>query len=571
MAYLYLNSTTGISLDGIDWVFSSPNYPFVSSGPDFYSIRSDENFDFTTTSAYFYSGKNFTYTTGVLTGGTVNSFSWDTPSDNYFTGGFSITLADAAAVGNGRPLLELLLNSADQIYGSNGADIVYSGAGDDFVSGYGGDDQLYGEDGNDNLFGDDGDDNLAGGNGNDTLTGGTGADILAGGPGDDLYYVDPLDTITENPNEGTDTVLVTSDATLPANVEVLVLQDAATRGTSNPGGGTIFGNATADSTLTGDIGNDVLAGFAGNDTLSGGAGNDTLIGGAGTDTMQGGPGDDLYYVDPLDTFAELPNQGTDTLVVTNDIILPANFEVLILQDAATNGTGNPAGATIFANPAAASTLTGDTGDDVLVGMGAGDTLSGNAGNDTLIAGADTDAMVGGAGDDTYWVGSPAQSVTEQPNEGADTLVTSTNLIQPANVETLILWRSGTIALGNDADNVIFGNALAVSRLDGGAGNDTILGGSGADIIIGNSGDDALAGGGGADLFQFEQVDFGHDTIFGFSGAGGDGDQIDLRGWGFASFADVPVTATPNGSLITAGANSILLANVPSLTAADVLI
>ena len=31
------------------------------------------------------------------------------------------------------------------------------------------------------------------------LVGGAGADTMAGGTGNDLYYLDPLDTVTENP------------------------------------------------------------------------------------------------------------------------------------------------------------------------------------------------------------------------------------------------------------------------------------------------------------------------------------------------------------------------------------
>ena len=151
-------------------------------------------------------------------------------------------------------------------------------------------------------------------------------------------------------------------------------------------------------------------------------------------------------------------------------------------------------------------------------MGADDLLSGGAGNDTLIGGAGADTMVGGVGDDTYWVSSAAQTVSEQPNQGSDTLVTSVAFILPTNIETLVLWQSGTIAFGNADNNVIFGNALLASRLDGDAGNDIIVGGNGADTIIGNSGDDVLGGYGGADLFQFEQVDFGNDIVTGFSGA-----------------------------------------------------
>ncbi|MDO8703728.1 MAG: calcium-binding protein [Sulfuricaulis sp.] len=79
-------------------------------------------------------------------------------------------------------------------------------------------DKLYGLAGNDQLLGLEGDDQINGGLGNDTLDGGTGADTLTGGPGNDTYLVDDTgDTITENLNEGTDTVQSAVTYTLGAN------------------------------------------------------------------------------------------------------------------------------------------------------------------------------------------------------------------------------------------------------------------------------------------------------------------------------------------------------------------
>ena len=160
---------------------------------------------------------------------------------------------------------------------------MFGGTGNDIVFGIGGDDQLFGEDGNDILYGDSvtsssiagndrldggtgndflqgggGNDSLTGGDGNDTLVGdtpvgGTSADTMAGGIGDDVYYVDSTDAVTENLNEGTDTVVATSAATLPGNCEVLILTGTATNGTSNASGATIFANPLASSTLTGVV------------------------------------------------------------------------------------------------------------------------------------------------------------------------------------------------------------------------------------------------------------------------------------------------------------------------------
>src|SRR5262249_15142182 len=112
--------------------------------------------------------------------------------------------------------------------------------------------------------------------GDDTLNGAGGADTMVGGLGNDTYVVDNTgDVVTENANEGTDTVQASVTYTLAANVENLTL----TGGGNISGTGNSIGNA-----LTGNSGANVLTGLDGNDTLAGGAGADTLDGGTGTDT-----------------------------------------------------------------------------------------------------------------------------------------------------------------------------------------------------------------------------------------------------------------------------------------------
>ncbi|MCK9911621.1 hypothetical protein MXD81_20875, partial [Microbacteriaceae bacterium K1510] len=83
------------------------------------------------------------------------------------------------------------------------------------------------------------------------------------------------DTVIENANQGTDTVLSGVTYTIGANVENLTLTGASNiNGTGN----------TLDNALIGNSGNNVLDGGTGNDTLTGGLGNDTLTGGSGDDT-----------------------------------------------------------------------------------------------------------------------------------------------------------------------------------------------------------------------------------------------------------------------------------------------
>ncbi|HEU0068778.1 MAG TPA: calcium-binding protein, partial [Nitrospiraceae bacterium] len=95
--------------------------------------------------------------------------------------------------------------------------------GDNSIIGSNGNDNMNGGAGNDTLNGGLGNDTLIGGAGNDTLNGGAGIDTMTGGTGDDTYVVDnPLDVLTENVGEGTDTVNINRsvDLTLAPFTEI---------------------------------------------------------------------------------------------------------------------------------------------------------------------------------------------------------------------------------------------------------------------------------------------------------------------------------------------------------------
>ena len=134
---------------------------------------------------------------------------------------------------------------------------------------------LTGNSGSNSLSGGLGNDTLTAGWGSDVLNGGAGADSMVGGMGNDAYYVDnALDIVVEAADAGTDTLRVTTHATLGANVENMVmLSTGAYRGTGNG----------LDNVMTGNAGKNTLSGMAGDDTLNGGAGVDVLTGGAGAD------------------------------------------------------------------------------------------------------------------------------------------------------------------------------------------------------------------------------------------------------------------------------------------------
>ena len=117
-------------------------------------------------------------------------------------------------------------------------------------------------------------------------------------------------------------------------------------------------------------------------TIDAGPGVDLVTGGNGIDNVDAGPGDDL----------------------------------LVLNGGADHGIGGDG----------ADVLSGDAGDDV---------LEGGLGSDTLDGGADADQMSGGPGDDTYVVDSSGDVVTENPDEGSDTVQTTlATIVLAANVE-----------------------------------------------------------------------------------------------------------------------------------------
>jgi Ca2+-binding RTX toxin-like protein len=382
------------------------------------------------------------------------------------------------------------------LVGNSGANILDGGAGNDTMSGGAGDDTYVvdsasdsvtesagqGTDtvqasisytlgsnvenltltgtGNINATGNTLDNVLTGNAGNNTLSGGTGGDSMSGGGGDDIYVVDNAgDTVNEAADEGTDTIQSSVTYTLGANVENITL-------TGNSGIGAT-GNEL-DNTLTGNSGANALAGGAGDDWLDGGTGNDT---------MSGGTGDDTYVVNAAsDSVMENAGEGTDTVRASATYTLSANVENLILT-----GSGN-------------INATGNSLDNVLTGNSGNNTLSGGAGNDT---------MIGGAGNDIYVVDAAGDTVTENPNEGTDTVQSSIGYTLGDNVENLTLTGSDAInATGNELDNTLTGNSGA-NVLDGGGGDDVMRGGSGNDTYVVDSTGDTVteSSGQGTDTVQ----------------------------------------------------------------------
>lgn len=426
---------------------------------------------------------------------------------------------------------------ADTLAGTAGNDVIHGLGGNDTISGGVGDDQLFGDEGNDLLNGDAGSDTLDGGAGTDTMKGGAGddsylidgstdlitenvnegtdqvqtsvsyvlganienlaltgsaaingtgnslantltgngaANVLKGGAGNDTYFVSTGDTVTENANEGTDSVVADISWTLGSNLENLTLSGtAAINGTGNTLANSLTGNAAAN----------------------------TLNGGTGADTMKGGAGDDGYIVDNSgDIVSENAGEGVDTVQASVTYVLGANVENLILT-----GTG-------------AINATGNVLNNALTGNSGANTLTAGAGNDVLNGGTGADKMLGGAGNDSYVVENSADVVTENANEGVDMIQSSLTWTLGNNIEALTLAGANAInGTGNTLDNLIIGNG-ANNTLNGGGGTDILQGAGGIDAVTDTAGNNLLDGGGGNDILaggignEFFIGGTGNDTI-----------------------------------------------------------
>lgn len=271
-----------------------------------------------------------------------------------------------------------------------------------YIPGDNADNELTGTNLTDTIKGFGGADRLFGLEGGDTLDGGSGADEMSGGDGNDIYFVDSIgDIVTEQSGEGTDTIRVKADYTLPDNIEKLVLVSSlGLTGSGNDAANYIYGSNGGDK-IFGLGGDDRLYGRAGDDDIDGGEGNDLIDGGSGTNSLAGGAGDDTYVVSDavLDTVIEDAAGGYDTVrTMAEGYVLAENVERLILLGSVFEGTGNGLDNVIAGN-ADDNDLYGAGGADRITGKGGEDFLFGEDGNDTLFGNDDDDMLDGGIGDD----------------------------------------------------------------------------------------------------------------------------------------------------------------------------
>ena len=429
-----------------------------------------------------------------------------------------------------------------------GGNTLISGAGDDTLSAEGGGNSLNGGSGNDTLITTGSGNTLMGGAGDDFISVGLGGgNTLIGGGGSDTYGFDSgfgvnhivdtrsvpgsgvvdSNTVQFSFDVGTSGMIVglgslklsfangdelhidgydPYDPYNTASIDTFVFTDQTLSllDILALGGPTV--DFTIGTGITGTAGDDILNGTVGNDIIDGLAGDDTIDGGAGADIMRGGYGDDTYYVDNVgDQIAEIYGetftytidgetyeysiQDFDTIYSTISYALGDNLEDLTLLGIDNiNGTGNELDNLIYGNEGS-NVLTGGLGNDSIVAGAGDDTLDGGAGDDFLYGDAGADIMTGGTGNDVYTVDNIGDAVTENLNEGYETVKSSISYTLGANLERLKLTGLDNInGTGNELDNSIVGNS-ANNVLTGGAGNDVIESGGGADTLIGGTGDD----------------------------------------------------------------------------------
>jgi Ca2+-binding RTX toxin-like protein len=267
--------------------------------------------------------------------------------------------------------------------------------------------------------------------------------------------------------------------------------------------GTVTVTVTANETIDGTGGSDLLVGTDGPDTINGGNGNDTINAGDGDDVIIAGIGFDVVNGEGGDDFVRGLN-GFDTL---------------------SGGAGND---TLQGN-AGRDLLLGGDGDDLLLGGVQADSLEGGAGNDSLVGASGADTLDGGAGDDTLQGNSGFDVL--RGGDGADVLdggVANDSLEGGAGNDSLVGANGADTLDGGTGDDTLEGNSGfdllrggdGADLLDGGLANDTLEGGAGDDTLEGANGSDLLLGGDGADRLEGNA---GADTL-----DGGAGDDV-LRG------------------------------------------
>lgn len=213
----------------------------------------------------------------------------------------------------------------------------------------------------------------------DTLFGSlAGNDLLIGGAGNDTYYVYAASTQIQEALAGgsRDVAYIGVDnfVGISGIEQVRALETDAYSAkalTSDP----YRDGLDSGWRINGDSADQTVVGLYGADVLNGGGGSDLLIGGAGND---------VYFYSGTETILENAGEGRDTIQTNADLILGANIEIGVTLPNSNDVS-----------------ITGNTLDNILIGNASANNLSGGAGNDTLVSRGGEDMLTGGTGADTF--------------------------------------------------------------------------------------------------------------------------------------------------------------------------
>jgi uncharacterized membrane protein len=328
------------------------------------------------------------------------------------------------------------------------------------------------------IYGDDGTDTISGGSGPDIIFGGPGVDTIAGNAGDDVISGGPaLDTLAGG---------IGFDRLVESGAGAITLSDTQYKA------GTEF-NTIAQfeaATLTGSAAPDSfnLAGWSFPASVDGGGGSDMI--------SDGGDGN---YTLTTTALTRTMGAATRTIALVN------------MQNATLSGGfgNNSFNLTDWPYPA---TLRGDYGTDTFSVAGDVDYILSDAllmrPNFGIIRldGFENATLTAGSGDNTFNVSNWTKAATLSGAGGSDKVVASGNMNFTLTNTAITRSAGGAFTLssieqaeltGGASNNLLSATTFTGSvKLDGGAGNDTLLSGPGIALLLGGLGDDTLTSGSG---------------------------------------------------------------------------
>src|SRR3954465_14572329 len=135
------------------------------------------------------------------------------------------------------------------------------------------------------------------------------------------------------------------------------------------------------------------------------------------------------------------------------------------------------------------TLSGTNAADTLIGLGGDDTLDGGGGADTYLVGLnegfDTYHDTGMSGTDVIRATANNVAIGLASGFGANSGIEQISSDGPDPLTGVTTHYTGVSIQGGGGDDILDFSAttlIGITRIDGGAGNDTIIGSAGADTI-----------------------------------------------------------------------------------------